>query len=56
MKNDRTRLKSLLSSGKVFRGGQYLDTYNQIVFDGYAGTIRARHDAGIFFVSDYAED
>jgi hypothetical protein len=55
MKNDRTRLKSLLASGKCYRGGQYIDLFNQAVFDGFTGTIRARYDAGIFFVSTYAE-
>ena len=50
------RLKTLLESGKVDRGGYYLDTYNQLAFYGYAGTIKARIDANcMYFVSVYDE-
>ena len=52
------RLQQLLESGKVpFKGGVYLDTYNQIYNERICGTIKARIDGNcMYFVTQVIEN
>lgn len=39
------RMKTMMDSGKINRGGQFIDLYNQTVYDGYGAAITTRIDS-----------
>ena len=41
----------MIEKGMIDRPYLWVDTYNQSVSDGVTGTIRARYDCGLFFVT-----
>lgn len=50
------RLQTLIDKGVLFKGGVYLDTYNQIYNDKVCGTIKARIDQNnMYFVTQVCE-
>jgi hypothetical protein len=50
------RLASLMDNGIPFRGGLWLDTYNQIYNTSCSGTIKARIDSNcMYFVTSVCE-
>ena len=50
------RLQQLIDKGIPFKGGVYLDTYNQIYNEQICGTIKARIDQNnCYFVTQVVE-
>lgn len=47
---------ALFLKAERLNGGQYLDTYNQLAFSGYTGTIKSRINGNcMYFVTTYEE-